>query len=357
MPVEALKKIEPSVQPLNGAKADEAFCSGFTAGDWSDLRYLVAVKEAGSLREAARRLKVSVNTVRSRLVRLERSTGSRILDRHFRGASLTDAGERLYNVASRFSQAASAGSRNGFDGLRIPGTLSIGCTEGVGTSWLTPRVSELSSRISPIRIDLQFDYDLQKDRSAWVDLGLTYRPPVSGELIVAKVAMIHLMFFAAPAYLSLHGTPRTVDDLRHHHFVEQSAPGYNSSGLDLVLGADRSPTNTLILTNSGLTQAYAAAHGSGIALLPSYTRAITRSLVPLAGLPTMRVPLSYFFHEEARHVQSVRAAVDWLREAFDSRTFPWFSDHFVHPDDFPNNRVEEERVTSMFPHFLDQVVC
>ncbi len=76
----------------------------------------------------------------------------------------------------------------------------------------------------------------------------------------------------------------------------------------------------------------------------------------MSNLPTMRVPLWYFVHENARHLKPVRIAVDWLRDAFDAGEYPWFSDQFVHPDDFPKNRMQEARVVSIFPHFLDHFV-
>lgn len=323
--------------------------------DWSDLKFLVDVGDAGSLRETARRQRVSVNTVRAHLAKLEHVVGEPVIHRDLSGAKLTKLGERLYHAAVALGRTAIDGADVRDNGLIEPGAFTFGCTEGVGTSWLTPRVAALSNRIRPTTINMQFDYDLKRDRSCIVDLGLAYRPPADANLIVAKVATIHFMLFASPDYLRDNGVPGSIDELRSHTIVEQASPGYNDSAIDLLLGSDRERSMTSIRTNSALTQAYAAANGAGIALLPSYTRAITSTLVPLPVLPQMRVALYYFYHAEAKDSPVLREAVDWLRDSFDSAQYPWFADHFVHPDDFHKYQSQPDGVVSLFEHMMDRM--
>jgi len=323
--------------------------------DWSDLKFLVEVGDAGSLREAARRQRVSVNTVRAHLAKLEHVAGEAVIHRGMSGAKLTKVGERLYHAAAALGRTAIDGADARDNGLIEPGAFTFGCTEGVGTSWLTPRVAALSNRIRPTTINMQFDYDLKRDRSCVVDLGLAYRPPADANLIAAKVATIHFMLFASPHYLRSNGTPHSIDDLRNHTIVEQASPGYNDTAIDLLLGSDRPRSMTSIRTNSSLTQAYAAANGAGIAVLPSYTRAITTTLVPLPVLPQMRVALYYYYHAEAKDSPVLREAVDWLRESFDTTQYPWFADHFVHPDDFHKFQAQSDGVVSLFEHMMDRM--
>lgn len=323
--------------------------------DWSDLKFLVEVGDAGSLREAARRQRVSVNTVRAHLAKLEHVAGEAVIHRGMSGAKLTKVGERLYHAAAALGRTAIDGADARDNGLIEPGAFTFGCTEGVGTSWLTPRVAALSNRIRPTTINMQFDYDLKRDRSCVVDLGLAYRPPADANLIAAKVATIHFMLFASPHYLRANGTPSSIDDLRNHTIVEQASPGYNDTAIDLLLGSDRPRSMTSIRTNSSLTQAYAAANGAGIAVLPSYTRAITTTLVPLPVLPQMRVALYYYYHAEAKDSPVLREAVDWLRESFDATQYPWFADHFVHPDDFHKFQSQSDGVVSLFEHMMDRM--
>ncbi len=324
--------------------------------DWSDLRHLLAVGQSGSLRSAARTLGVSVNTVRSHLARLERSYGRTLIRRHNAGASLTDSGATLYLAVLEMSKARIDRGSGRDEGLLTPGRITIACTEGLGGSWLTPRIAGLAMALSPLTIDLQFDYDLSSDRSTIADVGLVFRPPPNPDLIVAKLATLHFMMFASQDYLANYGTPTTMDELRNHVFVEQASPGYNMSAIDMLLGADRPLSTTSIRTNSVLTQGYAAANGAGIAILPSYTRAITSALIPLPLLPHLRFPVHYYFHAGAKRSPVVRAVIDWLKGAFDVKVYPWFSENFVHPDDFNDHGASDDnRVVSLFEHAIDRV--
>ena len=339
----AIKNSAPGVRPLN-------------ASGWQRLGDFIEIVDSGSLRAAAKRLGVSVNTVRARLTRLEEAEGQPLVIRTADGIRLTSPGLELYQVALKMRHACiSRDDPPTEDVLIAPGRIIIACTEGIGAGWLTPRIGDLKRRLPDLTIDLQFDYDLQKDRSRKTDVGLTFSPPANADLIITKLATLHFMMFASPGYLREHGIPQTMDDLFDHHFVEQVTPGYNSSMLDLLLGADRPKQSVTVQTNSVVTQLWAAANGAGIALLPSYTRAITPLLVPLPVLPQMRFPLSCFYHAEARESRPVRAVLEWLRDAFDTTRYPWFADRFVHPDDFPEAAAGDGNVIDLYERMANKI--
>ncbi len=325
--------------------------------DWTDLRYLLAVGQAGSLRAAAKELRVSVNTVRAHIARLEKKHGTAMLRRTHAGTILTPTGTLLYQAALDMSTTRVTDSNSDDDTLIAPGRVTIACSEGLGVSWLTPHMSTLAMMLSPLTVDLQFDYDLMRDHSVGADVGIAFRIPENPNIVVAKLATLHWMLFAAPSYIEQYGIPASFDDLRDHVFVEQTTPGYNTSAIDLLLGADRPMSTTAIRTNSSLTQGYAAASGAGIAILPSYTMAITTGLVPLPLLPQMRLPVHYYYHAEAKRSAAVRAVIDWLKEAFDPVRYPWFADRFVHPNDFASLHANDESgsVVSLFAHVVDRV--
>jgi molybdate transport repressor ModE-like protein len=65
------------------------------------LRYLVAILEAGSITSAARLLGVSVPTVSKAIQRLEADVGARLLVPDGRGVAVTAAGRDLARRASR----------------------------------------------------------------------------------------------------------------------------------------------------------------------------------------------------------------------------------------------------------------
>ncbi len=67
--------------------------------DWNLLRTFVAIAEAGSITEAARRLRLKQPTVSSALKRLEDRLGKRLVERAPGRFRLTDAGQRLHEEA------------------------------------------------------------------------------------------------------------------------------------------------------------------------------------------------------------------------------------------------------------------
>ena len=73
--------------------------------NWDDLRYALAIVDAGSLAGAARELRVQHSTVMRRLDALERRIGARLFERQRSGYAPTDAGELLAEQARRMRPA------------------------------------------------------------------------------------------------------------------------------------------------------------------------------------------------------------------------------------------------------------
>ena len=74
--------------------------------DWSDLRFALAVGNAGSLAGAARKLGVNHTTVLRRLDALEEHLGARLFERHRSGYHPTEAGVMLLDLARRMADQA-----------------------------------------------------------------------------------------------------------------------------------------------------------------------------------------------------------------------------------------------------------
>jgi len=63
------------------------------------LRYFVAVADEGQITQAARRLFMAQPALSQAISQLESELGLRLLDRHPRGVTLTDAGEAFLEKA------------------------------------------------------------------------------------------------------------------------------------------------------------------------------------------------------------------------------------------------------------------
>ena len=69
--------------------------------DIKDLRYFVAVYEEGGFARAGVLLETVQSNVSARIRRLEAALGVQLFDRHRRGVSATEKGEKLYRHAKR----------------------------------------------------------------------------------------------------------------------------------------------------------------------------------------------------------------------------------------------------------------
>ncbi|MEM6293718.1 MAG: LysR family transcriptional regulator [Myxococcota bacterium] len=78
---------------------------------FDELRYFVAIVEAGTYRRASQRLHLTQPALSAAMTRLEANLGARLLDRGRRGASLTAAGQALLPKARAALAAVEAGRR------------------------------------------------------------------------------------------------------------------------------------------------------------------------------------------------------------------------------------------------------
>jgi LysR family nitrogen assimilation transcriptional regulator len=96
------------------------------------LDYFVAIINAGSMSRAAEGLNVTPTSLSLQMKQLEETLGTRLLRRHSRGISATEAGRALHERAAEILDLVRATERHFGDGeLRLPGTLRIGVTPAV----------------------------------------------------------------------------------------------------------------------------------------------------------------------------------------------------------------------------------
>lgn len=313
---------------------------------WDDLALFLHIAETRSLRAAALRAHISVNTVRKRITRLEDQLRETLLKRGPRGVVLSLAGQRLREVAISMRGAAVADGIDNTAYLRRPDELRIGTSEGLGSGWLTPRLLQLQDRFPDLTMSMLCSNDLELDRSQDLDIGIVWQRPRNPDLIAARLATLHFMPFASVDYVNRYGVPHTPEDLLHHRFIEQAAPGVKSSLLDQLVGSDRPPGFVPIRTNSSLAIFWAVANGAGIAYMPTYATTLVPRLVPIDLPFRVKFDICYYFHPEGRASPVVMAGIEWLKGCFDPAVHPWFRHEFVHPSEFGGRA--EANVVPMF---------
>jgi hypothetical protein len=88
-----------------------------------------------------------------------------------------------------------------------------------------------------------------------------------------------------------------------------------------------------IRSNSSTAVLYAVEKGAGIGALPSYASALGSGLIPIDIDVHQPMDIWLTYHPDARKTKRIGTVIDWLREIFDAKRYPWFGDEFIHPRD------------------------
>src|SRR5882724_548065 len=192
--------------------------------DWDAARIFLEVVRCGSFRSAAERLELSINVVRRRIDDFERQIGATLFTRDVHGTRLTDEGALVVSSVERMEAAA-------FDLIRASGSVTntlsgevrVAVTEGLGTFWVAPRLVEFQKSFPNILVDLHCAMRSADVSRHEADVAVHLAQPASLDAKLVRLGRMHLMFFASEDYIERHGAPQTVDELKRHRLVLQSA--------------------------------------------------------------------------------------------------------------------------------------
>ena len=230
------------------------------------------VVSAGSYAEAARRMGLTRSAVSKAVTELEQLLGVRLLDRTTRRVTATEVGkayyERVVGILSDVETTESAVSRLHDE---PKGLLKINAPMSFGTLYLGPAIAEFMVAYDELRIELVLNDRFIDPIEEGVDITVRIGALPDSSLIARKLAPARRVLVASPAYLKSHGTPRTPDDLVHHHALSfghsQASHRFELTHQTKILSV---PVTPRMCSNNGDVLRAAALHGNGIALLPTF---------------------------------------------------------------------------------------
>ncbi len=241
--------------------------------DLNLLNTFVAVVEAGSMTQAAARLKQPVSRVSRALVRLERDLNQYLILRTTRSFQVTSAGRKLFRDVQPIIQQISGLEKSiSNESEELTGVIRITAPEDFGQVLLAPIVAELSV----LHPGLEFDLNLT---DAYVDLVRTETDigirggKLKDSTLKAKfLGKSSFSFVASPSYLEKFGTPKKPSDLTKHRCIYSPlGPSSHRNEWQITNGARKEKvefTPNWKLNHKGMALALAKA-GLGITLLPS----------------------------------------------------------------------------------------
>ena len=279
--------------------------------DWDGVRVFLAVARHGSLRAAGRALGLSRPTVARRLAEFETTFGGPTLfDRLPEGAHLNAAGERLVPAAERAELAMlTLERRRAAASPALNGTVRVSAGE-CAAGFLARCLSGATTALLPAGITLELLQTLQPANLVRreADLALRHQPPKSGNYYVAKLGT-----FAVALYRR-----RGEDaDAWVAYSEEQSRGKSHEPARWVQRQIDETKGTVALRAPSLLMHAEAIRAGTGRGVLPCYV-GDAHPVLERIGAPIPDLDATYWMvvHRDLRRAPCVRAAIDWVRQAF-----------------------------------------
>ncbi len=287
--------------------------------NWDDLRFLLALRQAGSLGAAARLLKVEPSTASRRLQALETALGGKLVARTPEGLKFNAAGELVADLAETMQAGILALERRiGGEDQKAEGLVRLSATESVAT-FIMQGLLPLREEHPKIQIELvvaSAALDLMRREA---DLAIRMFRESSPTLVTRKVGEVGWSIYASRDWVesrrvalpialsacSLAGLPV----IAYRGSVAR-APGAvwlneHSSPADVVLTAD-SVSSALNAVRAGL----------GIGVLPCFAVHGDAKLVRLAPAVVAHSEAFLVIPPDHRETVRVRLVMDAVQAHF-----------------------------------------
>ncbi len=289
----------------------------YTPGvDWDDLRYILAIYQAGSLNKAAEQLGVARPTVGRRLKSLEDSLGVRLFDRSSEGFLATDVGEEAAALAERMEaevhsfEAKATGRDHLLSGKLVVSTMEpiLECFHEDFTRFMKnyPEVAlTISTTLSEVSLHR---------READIALRLNNTPPES--LIGQKVGWVAFAPYASKALIEAVGTEAPLRNYPWLHWDERQNAQWFDHWLD-----QHAPGAKIALRLSELNSLRTAVRaGIGAQILPCFDGDMSKELSRIGPpIPNMGRDLWLLTLPDLRRNSRVKAFMKHMKTALQSR--------------------------------------
>jgi len=302
--------------------------------DWSDLRYALAIGQAGTLAGAARQLGVNATTVQRRLESLEQQLSARLFDRSRSGYQPTEAGALLLEQARRMADQADEITRRVLGRDReLTGPLRVATAFVVMEHLLPQPLAEFAQAYPGIEVEvvenaILVDLSRRHTDSAedWVhkeaDVALRLSSNVAEHLVGRQLGMTHCRVYArrgAPGLPQME-TPLPVL-LREAPWVafERDAT-HRVYDRWMRTHLDRAEVRVRVRVDIFNAVAAMLRTGVGIGVLPTFMEARHPELVAVSDpIPELAAPVWMLTHPDLRQTARVRAFMRFVGDAVAAR--------------------------------------
>ena len=283
---------------------------------WDDLRVFLAVAQAGSLRRAARVLRLGQPTVVRRLRQLERGLGARLFERTPDGHRLTRNGQDLLPMAQSMAEAATTiDRRRATFGDETTGVVRLAAGEWV--SWfLAPHLTGLARHHPDLTVELVETHNEPDLDRREADLFVRHGLPARGHLVRVGLGTMAAAIYGAAGLVEAQPAARTDARWRACPWVAYDAPHEyfrTMAWLSARIG-ERRPR---VRASRFALQLQAIRAGAGLGILPCFVGDADPTLVRLtAPVSDLAHDQWLIVHPDLKSAPRVRVMMDWLRATF-----------------------------------------
>ena len=187
------------------------------------LRYFVAVAEAGALSYAAQKLNIAQSAVSHHLAELEAKLNLSLVERHSRGVTLTPAGKRLYEHArSIISAVARTEAEVRAFSEETTGSVSLGLSHTATYIISLPLMRQAKSTLPNVMLGMVEAMSIPLSMrllAQEIEIAVLYNPPEDARLDCLPVIEEDLYFVGAPDLLSGRQDPIAFDEVLSYPLV------------------------------------------------------------------------------------------------------------------------------------------
>lgn len=278
---------------------------------WDDLRFVLAVAEAGSVNAASHRLQVNHATILRRVASFEQSYGTTIFVRNAKGYAVAPDAVAIVEAIRRVETSVDAMERviSGKE-QRLDGIVRITSTDSL-CHWVLPDIISDFHQENP-NLTVELHATNAHENLSKLDADLTIRPTkkLPPELTGNKVAELPFRVFGSPEYLVANTSSRPQD----HRWL-----GVTDLLKGSPVGAWQSelPKEKLVfLADSFLILAEMARTGMGLAMLPTCTGDGQDGLIRAPGIKDrLSTHVWVACHQDLRTSPRITTCMNYFGEA------------------------------------------
>jgi DNA-binding transcriptional LysR family regulator len=235
--------------------------------DLNAIQMFVAVAQMGSLSAAAIHLDIPLQTLSRRIRELEHELNVQLLQRSMRGTRLTQAGEKLYEYASRGIEAFAQGkSALISDQDELRGRLRVALP--VAFEPWGQLLRDFQRRYPQIELAVYFTEQRMDLIAEGIDVALRVGAIEQDTLIARYMISYRHQLVASPALLERLGEPHIPDDLLRFPCATWSKD--SSTRSQWTLGNQTLEPAAIVTTNNYLHLRNCALNGDCITELPPF---------------------------------------------------------------------------------------